>query len=301
MSGREYPRRTPQARRILQSPRKCRNAARRFCVPRKKIFPAGTETSPAAGPCTYACRKIARKAQNASLTYRGASAYRLLPRCSRRCAGNGQGLDSNGQPIASGQRTRQAPDGRVPVDPGQRVHADLRALPQRRVGAPKACSWMPPTAMPCSWACRARKCRRCERVKAGDPDSSYLVQKLEGSSGIVGRAHALWRTVPAAGDDRRHPPVDHQRRAAGLAARPPPRPRSGSPPPPRRTEARMAAPPAQIAGGVQPRGRPLAGQRHHGVPGAPDCAGRRARARSGHVPARARQPRGSAAARRPRR
>ena len=120
------------------------------------------------------------------------SSLRRLRRAARRSAARApapatvEGLDANGQPIGPGSDTRPtAPDRRLPVDPGQRLHADLRALPQRRGGAGGPAAGC--RAQLCTPGGRAeREMPNLNRVTAGDPDSSYLVQKLEGATGIVG-------------------------------------------------------------------------------------------------------------------
>ena len=51
------------------------------------------------------------------------------------------------------------------------------------------------------------------RVKAGDPDNSYMVHKIEGLASISGDRMPLGETPTAAGHDRCHPSMDHKRRA----------------------------------------------------------------------------------------
>ena len=108
----------------------------------------------------------------------------LLAGCAAACAGNGQGLDSNGQPISSG-------------NPGGPLTADFQSI-QDNV--------FTPICAPCHSGASAPEGLQLDaghsynllvgvasaeqpnvlRVKAADPDSSYMVQKIEGLSIISG-------------------------------------------------------------------------------------------------------------------
>jgi Bacterial Ig-like domain len=108
------------------------------------------------------------------------------------CAGNGEGLNSNGLPVGSSSSGGGSGSGS-----GGTVTADFQSI-QENVFTP-ICSpchsgatapegetldaahsynsivGMPSTEVP-----------SLDRIKPGDPDSSYLVQKIEGAPGIVG-------------------------------------------------------------------------------------------------------------------
>jgi hypothetical protein len=108
----------------------------------------------------------------------------LLAGCAAACAGNGQGLDANGQPISSG-------------NPGGPLTADFQSI-QDNV--------FTPICAPCHSGASAPEGLQLDaghsynllvgvasaeqpnllRVKAGDPDSSYMVQKIEGLASISG-------------------------------------------------------------------------------------------------------------------
>jgi hypothetical protein len=111
------------------------------------------------------------------------------------CAGNGAGLNSNGQPIGSGGSS----GGPVPLTP------DLQSI-QANVFTP-ICS-------PCHSGASApeglmldaahsynllvgvpsTEVPTFDRVKAGDPNNSYIILKLQGSPGIVGSRMPLNET-----------------------------------------------------------------------------------------------------------
>ena len=155
---------------------------------------------------------------NADRSIRHGAALLLLG-CAAGCAGNGEGLDQNGQPILRGRRERR----RSPrIFSRSRTMSSRRSVPSATSAParPKACSSMPRTATTCWSACRASRSRAL-RVKPGDPDDSYMVHKIEGAAGIDGGQMPLGRNAAAAGHHRRHPSMDHQRRAECAA---PPRP-----------------------------------------------------------------------------
>jgi len=119
--------------------------------------------------------------------------YSLLPRwvapltaaLLAACAGNGEGLNSNGQPITEGSN----PDTPLSADFQSiqdnvftpicvRCHSGAAAPEGLQLDAGHSYALLvgvPSGEMP-----------NLDRVKAGDPDSSYLVQKLEGATGIAG-------------------------------------------------------------------------------------------------------------------
>ena len=160
------------------------------------------------------------------------------------CAGNGQGLDSNGQPIGPGSTPDkpltaefQSIQDNVFTPICVRCHSGASAPEGLQLDAEHSYALLvgvPSTEVPA-----------LERVRAGDPDNSYLVQKLEGSSGIVGQRMPFGGPyLPQAtidvirqwvtdGAPQGSPPAAASS-AFRLAATSPPH------------EARMAAPPAQI-------------------------------------------------------
>jgi methionine-rich copper-binding protein CopC len=119
--------------------------------------------------------------------------YSLLPRwvapltaaLLAACAGNGEGLDANGQPITEGS------------NPDTPLSADFQSI-QDNVFTPICVRCHSGAAAPeglqldegHSYALlvgvSSGEMPNLDRVKAGDPDSSYLVQKLEGAPGIAG-------------------------------------------------------------------------------------------------------------------
>ena len=116
----------------------------------------------------------------------------LLAGCAAACAGNGEGLDSNGQPISSG-------------NPGGPLTADFQSI-QDNVFTP-ICSQ-------CHIGASAPEGLQLDaghsynllvgvpsveqpsllRVKTGDPDLSYMVHKIEGLAGISGGRMPLGET-----------------------------------------------------------------------------------------------------------
>jgi len=116
----------------------------------------------------------------------------LLAGCAAGCAGNGEGLDQNGQPISPG-------------NPGGPITADFQSI-QDNVFTP-ICS-------KCHIGASAPEGLQLDaghsynllvgvpsveqpsflRVKAGDPDNSYMVHKIEGLSGISGGRMPLGET-----------------------------------------------------------------------------------------------------------
>jgi hypothetical protein len=114
----------------------------------------------------------------------GGSALALMA-CLAGCAGNGKGLDQNGQPITSGSSSSgsitadfQSIQDNVFTPICSKCHIGASAPEGLQldaahsynllVGVPSA---EEPTLL---------------RVKPGDPDNSYMVHKIEGASGILG-------------------------------------------------------------------------------------------------------------------
>ncbi len=108
----------------------------------------------------------------------------LLASCVAGCAGNGQGLDQNGQPISPG-------------NPGGPITADFQSIQdnvftpicsQCHIGAsaPEGLQLDAGHSYNLLVGVPSAEQPNLLRVKAGDPDSSYMVQKIEGLSSISG-------------------------------------------------------------------------------------------------------------------
>ena len=109
----------------------------------------------------------------------------LAPLLLAGCAGNGQGLNANGEPITPGS------------SPAAPLTADFQSI-QDNVFTPICTRCHSGAAAPEGLQLDAghsyallvgvgsAEVPSLERVKAGDPDSSYLILKLEGASRIVG-------------------------------------------------------------------------------------------------------------------
>src|SRR5271170_5779847 len=118
---------------------------------------------------------------------------RLLRRCSAplaavllvACAGNGEGLDANGEPIGSGG------------NPGEPLTADFQSIQDNvftpicvrchsGASAPEGLQLDADHSYALLVGVPSTEVPSLDRVKPGDPDDSYLVQKLEDAPGIVG-------------------------------------------------------------------------------------------------------------------
>jgi hypothetical protein len=122
----------------------------------------------------------------------GSCAALLLLGCAAGCAGNGQGLDQNGQPISSGGS-------------GGPITADFQSI-QNNVFTP-ICSkchigGSAPEGLQLDAAhsynllvgVPSAEQPSLLRVKPGDPDNSYMVHKIEGLPGITGGQMPLGET-----------------------------------------------------------------------------------------------------------
>jgi methionine-rich copper-binding protein CopC len=101
------------------------------------------------------------------------------------CAGNGQGLDSNGQPISS------APGSELPLTADFQSIQDNVFTPictRCHIGAnaPQGLQLDQAHSYALLVGVPSAEVPGVLRVKPGDPADSYLIRKLEGSSGIVG-------------------------------------------------------------------------------------------------------------------
>ncbi len=112
------------------------------------------------------------------------------------CAGNGEGLDANGQPIGSNPGSGGT---------GTAVTADFQSIQdniftpictQCHIGAsaPQGLQLDSAHSYALLVGVSSNEKPGVLRVKAGDPDNSYIVQKLEGAAGIVGGRMPLDQT-----------------------------------------------------------------------------------------------------------
>jgi hypothetical protein len=108
----------------------------------------------------------------------------LLVGCAAGCAGNGAGLDQNGQPISSGGT-------------GGPVTADFKSIQDNvftpicslcHIGASAPFGLQLDAAHSYNLLVGVPSAEQSSllRVKPGDPDNSYMVHKIEGAAGIVG-------------------------------------------------------------------------------------------------------------------
>jgi hypothetical protein len=117
----------------------------------------------------------------------------LLAGCAAGCAGNGQGLDQNGQPISAGSSS------------GGPITADLQSI-QDNVFTPICSKCHIGASAPEGLQLDAAHSYNLLvgvpsveqptllRVKPGDPDDSYMVHKIEGLAGISGGQMPLGET-----------------------------------------------------------------------------------------------------------
>jgi hypothetical protein len=109
----------------------------------------------------------------------------LLAGCAVGCAGNGQGLDQNGQPISAGGSS------------GGPVTADFQSIQDNVFtpicskchiggGAPEGLQLDAAHSYNLLVGVPSAEQPALLRVKPGDPDDSYMVQKIEGLSSISG-------------------------------------------------------------------------------------------------------------------
>src|ERR1700688_673317 len=110
------------------------------------------------------------------------------------CAGNGQGLDQNGQPISAGGST------------GGPVTADFQSIQDNVFtpicskchiggGAPEGLQLDAAHSYNLLVGVPSAEQPNLLRVKAGDPDNSYMVRKIEGpTAGITGGQMPLMET-----------------------------------------------------------------------------------------------------------
>ena len=109
------------------------------------------------------------------------------------CAGNGQGLDANGQPIGSSGSTGGG---------SSAITADFQSIQDNvftpictqchiGAGAPQGLQLDQAHSYSLLVGVPSNEEPAVLRVKAGDPDNSYIVQKLENAASIVGKQMPL--------------------------------------------------------------------------------------------------------------
>ena len=102
------------------------------------------------------------------------------------CAGNGSGLDSNGNPITPGGSSSGGP-----------LTADFKSIQENiftpictkchiGAGAPEGLQLDAAHSYSLLVGVASTEQPSVKRVEAGDPDSSYIIRKLQGSPGITG-------------------------------------------------------------------------------------------------------------------
>ena len=118
----------------------------------------------------------------------------LIASCAAGCAGNGQGLDQNGQPISAGGGSSGGP-----------ITADLQSIQDNvftpicskchiGAGAPEGLQLDAAHSYNLLVGVPSAEQPALLRVKPGDPDDSYMVHKIEGLSGITGGQMPLGET-----------------------------------------------------------------------------------------------------------
>lgn len=120
--------------------------------------------------------------------YKCGIALLLLSAALAGCAGNGEGLDANGQPIGSGGSNGGGSGG---------ISADFQSIQdnvftpictQCHIGAsaPQGLQLDAAHSYALLVGVPSNEKPSLERVRPGDPDNSYMLQKLQGAPGIVG-------------------------------------------------------------------------------------------------------------------
>lgn len=115
---------------------------------------------------------------------RGGSAL-VLAACLAGCAGNGKGLDQNGQPIGSGG----ASSGPITADfesIQENVFTPICSKCHVGASAPEGLQLDAAHSYNLLVGVPSAEEPSLLRVKPGDPGNSYMVQKIEGASGILG-------------------------------------------------------------------------------------------------------------------
>lgn len=117
----------------------------------------------------------------------------LLIACAAGCAGNGQGLDQNGQPIAAGG----GGNGTITADfqsIQDNVFTPICSKCHIGASAPEGLQLDAGHSYNLLVGVASVEQPSLQRVAAGDPDSSYMVHKIEGAPGITGGQMPLGET-----------------------------------------------------------------------------------------------------------
>lgn len=104
------------------------------------------------------------------------------------CAGNGAGLNANGQPVGSGTGSSGG-SGAVTADFAsiqQNVFTPICSPCHSGATAPEGLMLDAAHSYDLLVGVPSTEDPSLERIKAGDPDSSYLILKIQGSAGIIG-------------------------------------------------------------------------------------------------------------------
>lgn len=105
------------------------------------------------------------------------------------CAGNGSGLNDEGLPIGSAPPSSSSPGGEVTADfqsIQEHVFTPICSPCHSGAGAPEGLMLDAAHSYNLLVGTPSTEVPTLDRVKAGDPDNSYIVLKIQGSPGIVG-------------------------------------------------------------------------------------------------------------------
>jgi hypothetical protein len=129
----------------------------------------------------------------------------LAMACAAGCAGNGEGLDANGQPIGAGGSSSGGGTGEVTADfqsIQENVFTPICSKCHIGAGAPEGLQLDAAHSYNLLVGVPSNEQPSLERVKPGDPDDSYMVHKIEGLPGISGGQMPLGETpLPQAAID----------------------------------------------------------------------------------------------------
>jgi len=103
------------------------------------------------------------------------------------CAGNGNGLDSNGNPIGSGGGSGGAPLTADFQSIQDNVFTPICTKCHQGASAPEGLQLDATHSYAALVGIASTEQPAVLRVEAGDPDSSYIIRKLQGSPGISGQ------------------------------------------------------------------------------------------------------------------
>jgi methionine-rich copper-binding protein CopC len=118
----------------------------------------------------------------------------LLIGCAAGCAGNGQGLDQNGQPISAGGTAGGGPVTADFQSIQANVFTPICSVCHIGASAPQGLQLDAAHSYNLLVGAPSNEQPSLLRVKPGDPDSSYMVRKIQGSAGISGGQMPLGET-----------------------------------------------------------------------------------------------------------